>query len=396
MSPTMTDIREFARVAWEDFDARRQTSAPRFQLDLTRTSVENAVLSAFYASMQSDEGRFPCVTLMSYKEDAIPAAYIPLAEPIDVTADQIAKLSHAVSRDSHIFCTAKNGTLKIGGLHVNELYEGREFGYAPSRKANPLKITIRGPGYIEVSCGGIANTYNAGILSDETLLYASQAMRRVAESVTAAMQEQGEPMIEAVEIIFNDLIKAITRLGHGGIVLFADKQKADYFTTYRQSAGWSLQFLLIQYWRAAAAMAARIAARGLPSSLQAIWTDEEAVIIAARTATLEKAIREIARLSGMDGAIAMNYDCTLFAFNAIINKAENKPASFRFLDDRNMERSYEYITKNRGSRHQACLSYVMTVPNSVAFVVSQDGQVSAFHRVGENTIVCERGMRVME
>jgi hypothetical protein len=143
-------------------------------------------------------------------------------------------------------------------------------------------------------------------------------------------------------------------------------------------------------------MAERIQQPGFPSNLQSISTEKEAVFLSASTAMLEKGLREFARLSGMDGAIAFDYDCTLFAFNAIIKKAESNPSRFRFLDDKGMERSYEDITRNLGSRHQATLSYVMTAPGSIAFVVSQDGQVSAFHRADDKTIVCERAMRVLE
>ncbi len=88
-----------------------------------------------------------------------------------------------------------------------------------------------------MSTGGIARTYNAGVLSDETLLHASQAMTKLAASVSAELMKQREPLVEAVELIFNDLVKAITRLGHGGIVLFVDKQNDGYFSSCRRSAG---------------------------------------------------------------------------------------------------------------------------------------------------------------
>jgi hypothetical protein len=38
----------------------------------------------------------------------------------------------------------------------------------------------------------------------------------------------------------------------------------------------------------------------------------------------------------------------------------------------------------------------MKVPNSFAFVISQDGGVSAFHNPDNGTVVCEMGMRVMD
>ena len=56
----------------------------------------------------------------------------------------------------------------------------------------------------------------------------------------------------------------------------------------------------------------------------------------------------------------------------------------------------EDVVGSRGSRHQSTLSYAMNVPNSFAFVISQDGGTTAFHNPDDGTVVCELGMRVLD
>ena len=40
-----------------------------------------------------------------------------------ISADNIAKISHAVADDSHICCISDNGRLIIGGIQITRLYD---------------------------------------------------------------------------------------------------------------------------------------------------------------------------------------------------------------------------------------------------------------------------------
>jgi hypothetical protein len=84
------------------------------------------------------------------------------------------------------------------------------------------------------------------------------------------------------------------------------------------------------------------------------------------------------------------------AFNAIIKRATNEPDSFAFVDRNGHALERNAVLRNRGSRHESALYYVSCVPDSFAFVISQDGSVSAFHNPGDGTVVCETGMRVLD
>jgi hypothetical protein len=394
----MHDIGEFAKQAASRFLDAQKDAAEKLKLGLAPQAVENLIRSAFYASMIMDEGRSPRSTLMCYREGAQSDVHILFEIPSEVSATEIAMLSHAVADDCHICCISKKGILTICGLHLTRLNDRRDLGYASFRVANPLKVSIIGPGHIEMSTGGIALVYKAGDVSEEALLLRSPIMGKLASCVQKEMQPIAKGTVEVIEHIFNDLAKAIVRLGHGGLLLFAGAHKRSSFSSFRAvNSSPLLRDPLYEYWKSVADLLQSVGGKaGLPAS-PAEAKSNHSLIVAANTEMLEKCITAVAHLSGMDGAIALDFECKLVAFNAIIARTEVQRVNFRFFDcDGTHLGAYEDITTNRGSRYQAALSFVMKAGNSFAFVISQDGSVSAFHNQGGNVIVCDRGLRVME
>jgi hypothetical protein len=332
---------------------------------------------------------------MCYKKENEPSFYL-LKSQEAISADNIAKISHAVADDSHICCISDNGKLIIGGIQITRLYDSRELGYSSFRTPNPLKLFIRCPGHIEVSTGGIALVYEAGKISEESLLPYSRIMDELAAAVSQKMQPDTRGTVEALEDIFNDIAKAIMRLGHGGLLLITDEPPKAYFSSYRQVDSSLLRQPLIRYWESVADLLAAVGGvANLPASSDAVG-NSHSLIVAANTEMLEECIRAVAHLAGMDGAIALNYECNVVAFNAIIAKLEDDPKDYCFVDTGDNKMDYKDVVRNRGSRHQSALSFVMRVPKSFAFVISQDGSVSAFHNLGNKRIRCAPGMRVLE
>ena len=97
----------------------------------------------------------------------------------------------------------------------------------------------------------------------------------------------------------------------------------------------------------------------------------------------------------MDGAIVMDYGCNVVAFNAIISQDAEGTGQGRLVDRIGRKIPEAVVAGNRGSRHQSALFYA-SVHHSFVFVISQDGVVSAFHNRGDGTVLCERGLRVLD
>src|SRR5262249_50745269 len=135
-----------------------------------------------------------------------------------------------------------------------------------------------------------------------------------------------------------------------------------------------------------------------PGAKQRMQTGEDTkhgLAISSSVSMMEKCLSSIARLAGMDGAIVMDFGCKVVAFNAITTKA-SALTGVKLIDIHGREFKYDDVMRNRGSRHQSALIYTMTVPRSYAFVLSQDGAVTAFHNTGKGTVVFQPGLRLVK
>ncbi len=393
----MPDIGEFAQQAANQFLESQQGIQDGFNLMLPRQAVEEFINTVFYASLIPDEGRYPSVSLMSYRKGCERAFHFLFDSPIPPSAQEIAKLAHATAPGSHICCICNNGKILLGGIHVTVLNEMREFGYSSRRVANPLKLLIRGPGHIEMSSGGIALIYNGGQITEENLFQNSYVMSALAGAIAQELQELTRGTADSLEDIFNDLAEAIARLGHGGMLIVAKEPKKSQFASFRQIDCLLLQELLIGYWNDVATLSASAGGVGnLLASAETGVVNPRALPVATDATMLENCIDSIAHLAGVDGAIVLDYACKVAAFNAIIKRSAAGQPGCRIVDQHRLERRREDILRNRGSRHQSALSYAELVPNSFVFVISQDGGVSAFHNPADGTVVCEMGMRVLD
>jgi len=393
----MPDIGKFAKDAAERYFESQKGMPERFKLNLPGQAVEEFVKAAFYASLVPDEGRYPSVCLMCYAKGSERAFHFLFKSPIPPTTQEIAKLAHATAPGSHICCICNQGTIMLGGIHVTLLNEMREFGYSSRRVPNPLKLLIRGPGHIEMSSSGIALVCKEGEITEENLLPDSSIMRTLAGFIEQELQELTRGTVESLEDIFNDLAKAIVRLGHGGMLIVAKEPNKSQFDPFRQIDCLLLQQLLIKYWNSVADLTASAGGAGnLLAGAEAGVANPLALPVATDTAMLENCIESIAHLAGVDGAIVMDYACKVAAFNAITNKSASGQASCRLVDQHGLERRPEEILRRRGSRHKSALSYAKRVPDSFVFVISQDGGVSAFHNPANGTVVCETELRVLD
>jgi hypothetical protein len=396
----MKNIDEFAKMATARFlESQQGPGMEKYQLALPAHAVDNLIRCAFYASLIPDEGRWPRTTITCYPKGAETTIHFLLADSEEVTAHEIAKLAQAVGEDCHLCCVSKGGGLRICGIHVMRLHERRDLGYGTPRLTNPLKVSILGPGHIDMSTGGIALVYKQGEISEERLLPESPVLRMLANLVKKEMAEFTQGTVESIEDIIGDLAKAIMRKGHGGILLFTDTHKKPFFSTFRELQSRMLQDPMYEYWNCVAQLLANADKNALLSTppFRMPEVNRYSILLDKQTEILEKCIAAVGHLAGLDGAIALNFECKVVAFNAIIKKMDVDHSVFQFVNgDGEDLHGYENVTNGRGSRHQSALSYVMAVPKSFAFVISQDGSVAAFHSADNKVIVCDRGLRVVE
>lgn len=399
----MADIDEFARRAAHQFLESQQhytttenENLRRFHLGLSGPAVECLVRAVYYASMIQDEGRFPTVTLMNYR-GGDREIYFPFCPPREPTAAEIARLAHAIAPINHLCVVCEVGRPMLAGIHVTVLDEMRQFGYASFRVGNPLRLRIRGPGHVEVSTGGIALVYRAGDISEENPLQHAAVMQALAAAVTEELGGQTTGAIESLDDVFNDLAEAIVGQGHGGMLLITRHPELGQFSSHRQTECRLLRDLLIRYWNDVRTLNTAAGGVGnLLAGVNAAQTGQHSLAISTDVTMLENCIDSIAHLAGVDGAIVMDYSCNVVAFNAIIARDPEDTVRARLVDEIDRPLDPVQVAAGRGSRHQSAMSFAQRVSHSFAFVISQDGGVTAFHNRGDGTVLCQRGLRVLD
>ncbi len=400
----MSDIREFAKRAADMYGVHQDTIRGDSELyrcqgglPATRQAAAELIKAAYDASLIPDEGRYPTACLMCYRQDAVFQFHILFSEPRESSAAEIAKLSHAIDNRSYIACVCEKDHITLNGFHVNMLYNQREYGYLSGRMANPLKVRINGPGQIEVSCTGTALVFREGHISEEAPLAFSDSMKRLVKRVTKELSKARDGLIESLDDILSDLVREIARLGHGGLLIFADTLEATRFSSFRPMVCTCLYELLCSYWDESAKLVN--AAGGVDELLN--MSDRKHLTpymmnVTRATDQLENCLPAIAGLSGVDGAIVLTYGCNVVAFNAIIDRQKALESAPKLIGVNGEAIDYQKTFGSRGSRHQSALLYARSVPDSVVFVISQDGSVSSFHNPNNGTVICEFGLRPTE
>ena len=345
--------------------------------------------------MIPDEGRWPACTLICYPTEAILQIHLLFDKKRTAIPNEIAKLAHGLDHLSHIACTAQNEEIKLAGIHVNSLATKREYGFGPGIFFNTLEVSIKGPGHIMATVGVVTLVFRAGVISTYSSLKSSNNLSRLLSILRQNIHDDDfDIRLDSLADIVNNLMASISRLGHGGMVIFADSPKTTHFSSYRQSSCYFLRRLIAAYCMRRAEQIE--VAGGFDKWLESPDNSRfglHNMCVAAATDRLENCIHAIANLSGMDGAIVLTYGLNIGAFNAIIDRQDPLQSILPLVDVKGNILDYQQIFSLRGSRHQSGMLYARTVANSFVFVISQDGSISTFHNPNSGSVICEFDLR---
>jgi hypothetical protein len=86
----------------------------------------------------------------------------------------------------------------------------------------------------------------------------------------------------------------------------------------------------------------------------------------------------IAKLTSVDGSVVLTKDLHLLGFGAetLVDKMGSKHPAMQFMEFDDTENTRKQF-KDNGMRHRAGYRFCSAVPDSVAFVISQDGTIEA-------------------
>ncbi|HLG13079.1 MAG TPA: hypothetical protein VJH03_00955 [Blastocatellia bacterium] len=311
--------------------------------------LEDLIETAFWASLQKEEGRSLAFTL-SYKDSStirtsIMGRSIGFDEKFDVRA--IGKLAPAVPRDAAIVVApASNGKLSICGLDLMD--------------AAPFQLKIIDPGRVVVTYLGtrVALTSAEGAANISDPLGEQPSLWSALPSISDTSDVAA--FLASHDFVYNT-VRAVRYLGHGGIVVIVPDNGAWNYPGYRGNA--RLTFIGENI-----------------KSLKENANDQERYVL---NDSLERAARDVAQLTAVDGAVLLTRDLDVVGFGIKLEprcKSSDIPR-MRSVDptEHGGQPSWTTLRELRvGMRHHSAARSVFEEKSGIAFVVSEDGGVTAF------------------
>ena len=105
-----------------------------------------------------------------------------------------------------------------------------------------------------------------------------------------------------------------------------------------------------------------------------------------RRSTLD-ALQRVAQLAAIDGALVINSNFEVIAFGATLVSPEWNGSVEEGPDAYGGTHGRAFDLSRYGTRHRSAANFAVACPNSIAFVISQDGPVRAFAR-DDSRLLC--------
>ena len=304
--------------------------------------------TAFWASLQQEEGRPVAVPLLLQSPSSDEDLVFEHAIPLDVEA--VVKLAPAVRRERRGLGIRTEGAsrLEIWGL--------------TSMTPTALCVDVKGPGLLVVK-GMLRNVmiYHAGeatFLEDEDY----NTLVRLTRLALPGDTPTGDRFVNAYWT--TRVVDSMRRTGRGGIVLLVPTGSSD--------------------WRAALSDAPKYQCsppfRGLRDALDRLLHDPYVVNTVIESEHLQYAADTVGQVTAVDGATVLDMDLRLHAFGAMIQSGQFAIEEIICVEAGRARAGgvLRSIRELGGARHRAAAEFCCRIPESVAFVTSQDGVLTEF------------------
>jgi hypothetical protein len=344
----------------------------------TREHISQLIDTAFWASHRSNEGRTTRFCLVVSTPEGFPdATAFEVPVPFDVS--QIARLAPAVPEEG---CLAVSGT--CDGMSIWGLGRSRP-------ESGALCIDVWEPGTVRVGIGpfpafavlGRSNAFIKG-----TGVKFPDYLRQILSKTFPDDDPLETQAVWRECLVIRDLARMIVADGHGGIVLVVPGETGRWSESLKPfefrfaAPDNSIHRLIRDELREADAQGGVVRQKGaenLPDELKNLLTVESRM----RSGAIRKAIRAVASLAAVDGAIVITRYLQVLGFGAKIAVTEADVPQihiFRPLPGNRQTAPVPSVLENLGGmRHQSAARFVNAHRDTVALVISQDRHLSVVH-----------------
>jgi len=377
--------------------------------DISDESVRTLIETAFYLSMQSDEGRFPRLRIISGKSDD-PRLAVKFATPIELTnIPELRRLSPvAESQDFALLVTeSKDRSLECLGLaNIGPLGQQSSPGRPEMIKGGLLsfRIWIEGPGHLYVEDCATNIEYRAGrarfvlpalayipklrkMIASVSKVLHGRSLNNIKE-IPKAREYFGREfgLSRIITQMLSRILEACLELRHGGAFVILPEENSA-LDTYDISCKYPLESPdlgddIANYWTTHI--------RATHSKQEGIEEYDKQLSNSYQSkARLLTNVDAIAHLSAADGCVVMTEFFRLLGFGGsiLVSEEESNSTQTKVKLLHNQPCDIAYFLKNvGGQRHQSAARLVIKHNDVIVFVISQDGELSVFAKDDEGYV----------
>ena len=397
------------------YRAMRQGIGPYGTLNLSlaedipnNAAIETLIRNAFYASLETDEGRETLIRMQWVHPALGPAKLVDFDPYLPVNSPRVlTRLSQIVPNGCSLRVVLENEEFAIAGLcftFAQYIVARRKF-----RDTAPvIAVTIRGVADIEYQEGGWFLAYNKGNVVTPKVIWSRHPVRRFLQGlerrvVSADSEKQIQEDVlgaqfsglEVLVGLLGELLTSVRALRHGGtIAILPDGQFEGLTIRYPSSSN----ELIASSARYAEVLLKQVLARKKLQSLTEIAEEDRNQLLVSSMyppegrASLISTYRAVASLTSADGAVVFNRDLSLRGFGAIVDLRLEEDVKSILRNASGKIVAEDEVLGLTGTRHLAALRLAQRVPGSIVFVFSQDGEVRAFCHEDE-TVWCYESFR---
>ncbi len=362
--------------------------------NISDEGLRRLVMLSYFASQAVEEGRYARFRLFVSPEGNLPPAWrdpwqlIPFNQPVILREiDDLRRLAPcAASHDVALEVREQQSpgeSLEIASTGIRLAHSGDSGAEMFStslwaRRVRPgLMIRVDGPGELRISDGQSAWDLRAGKLSDLGSIV-TQPLASWLETLARKLENDIRPkniLDHTYHFAWHELLHLVSEQRHGGCLVILPKAgltAKDVDQVYRISikyptAGPSLGEEIAGFVETCSKMSAGNAEKFLDAGNR--WLQERHKLLSH--------VDALSHISGVDGCVVFDADLRLVGFGGKIDTAHDASTK-PLIDARNNAELSADILKSTGTRHLSAYNLCQAYDGVWCYVVSQDGQATAF------------------
>jgi hypothetical protein len=352
---------------------RRWERQPALEGRVSEIGLQRLLELAFHTSLTTEEGRHPRFRFF--------------------VSDTLRRMAPAVSSRLHAVkvVEAKNGGLFADSvLAVDELGDAAGVGrpeISVGLGLPGLMIRVDGPGRLRATERGFTWELRDGRVRPLNHYALISVVRKWFGELAAALRkEHGDAGVEedpgvVFDAVWSFVLATTVAAGHGGAFVVIPGEPGDELRIKYPARDLDLARAVSAFWRNSFD-AAKLPSASELAKKSALWD--------ASKKRMFSAARALAELSNVDGCVVLDRRFRLFGFGAEIRVSEEQVRGWECAESHpeTLAPQATIDVERWGTRHRSAFRLCCARPGTLAFVISQDGDLRVFFGSPEGNRVC--------